>query len=70
MSKIHVGQLKKHGQQPTFGFLVTEDGIEAFVHRSSMTPSVWMSLKNGGSVHFRMAIDDSGRLSATDLERI
>jgi LuxR family transcriptional regulator, glucitol operon activator len=69
-SNVHVGQLKKLGQQPTFGFLVTEDGIEAFVHRSLMPYSVWMFLNNGGSVRFRMAIDDSGRLRATDLDRI
>jgi len=39
----YAGSLERHGRQPTYGFLVTEDGLEAFVHRSSMPPDMWIS---------------------------
>jgi len=67
-SNVYIGRLKKEGQQPTFGFLVAEDGIEAFVHRSSMPANVWTLLKNGGYVHFKMCVDEFRRLEATDLK--
>ena len=67
-NKVHFGRLKKHGQKSTFGFLVTTDGIEAFVHRSSMSPANWTLLKNGAEVRFKVSADGRGRLQAVDVE--
>jgi cold shock CspA family protein/tetratricopeptide (TPR) repeat protein len=64
----YVGCLKKPGQQPTFGFLMAAEGIEVFVHNSSMSPDTWTLLRNGGAVSFKVVVDESGRSKAADVE--
>jgi tetratricopeptide (TPR) repeat protein len=65
--RCYVGYLRKRGQQPSFGFLVAEEGIEVFVHKTSMPLSTWSLLKKGGSVNFKVILDGSGRFQASDI---
>jgi cold shock CspA family protein len=67
-NEVHIGYLKKQGQKPTFGFLVTKEGSEAFVHRSTVPTYIWELLQGGGYVQFKVVSDSCGRPMATDLE--
>jgi cold shock CspA family protein len=67
-NEVHIGYFKKQGQKPTFGFLVTKDGHEAFGHRSTVPTHIWELLRGGSSVRFKVVSDSCGRPIATDLE--
>jgi LuxR family glucitol operon transcriptional activator len=67
-NEVHIGYLKKQGQKPPFGFLVTKEGSEAFVHQSTVPTYIWKLLQGGGYVRFKVVSDSSGRSVATDLE--
>lgn len=67
---IFVGCLKEAGRQPSFGFLVTPDRIEAFLHKSSVPRETWILLQTGAYATFRVIIDGHDRPTAVDVQPV
>lgn len=66
--EVYVGCLKQAGRQPSFGFLVTPDGREAFLHKSSVAPDTWALLQSGVYVKFKVLFGEGRGPTAVDVQ--
>lgn len=64
---VHRGRLKLEGVTETYGFMRTDEGGEAFLHRS-VCPDSWTKLLSGRSATFFVELDRNGRSRVTGLE--
>src|SRR5579883_887163 len=64
----YMGSLKKQGRQPTFGFLVTLDGKEVFLHQKSVPRETWFLLQTGAFAKFSVEYDDQARPQAINVQ--
>lgn len=60
------GKIKPQGLRTDFGFLVTRDGSEIFIHQSSCAPSCWEGIREGRECYFTTTMDESGRLKVAN----